>query len=357
MSDRQTALTRYDDAKRALAEAHRFDEVKTIHDKAAAWEEYARRAKDTDMIVLATDIRMRAERRAGELLVEMAARRERETKGGDRRSKSQPATLIASPPKLSDLKINKTQSSRWQALAALADHAFEAKVERASKQAYDGIARRFIKEEKIKRAKERHAKIIEHGCVVDDLVAVAESGKRFSVILGDPPWAYENSGALGVSANHYDTQSIEQIMKLPVAQLAADDCVLFLWCTWPHITVGLHVEVFKAWGFAPKTAGFVWVKENPSGNGLHTGNGFYTLSNSEVCLLAKKGSPQRLNADVHEIVMAPFTKHSEKPEEVRRRIERLYAGPYLELYARKAVPGWTCWGNEIPRAQFAEAAE
>jgi N6-adenosine-specific RNA methylase IME4 len=56
-------------------------------------------------------------------------------------------------------------------------------------------------------------------------------------------------------------------------------------------------------------------------------------------------------------VLAPVGEHSEKPEEVRRRIERLFPGPYLELFARKPVPGWTTWGNEIPRAQFAAAAE
>jgi hypothetical protein len=51
-------------------------------------------------------------------------------------------------------------------------------------------------------------------------------------------------------------------------------------------------------------------------------------------------------------VLAPVGEHSEKPDEVRRRIERLFPGPYLELYARKPVPGWNCWGNEIPRSEF-----
>lgn len=352
-----TVLVRYDAARRALAEVHRIDEVKNILDKAVAWQAYARQAKDTTLITQATEIRMRAERRAGELLIEMAARKERETKGGDRRSKSQLATLIAAP-KLVDLGINKTQSSRWQRLAALDADRFESKVESASKHAYDRIAQRFIKEVEIERAKQRHSKLIEHGCTVDDLVALAESGRRFSTIYTDNAWPWDTWGASGkvrsAPDNHYNTSTIEQMMKLPVAALAADDCALLSWCTWPHIAIGNHVPVFQAWGFKPSTAAFLWVKQNPDGEGLHTGMGYWTRSNSEVCLLATKGSPTRLATDVHQIVFAPVAEHSAKPEEVRRRIERLFAGPYLELYGRKPAPNWTVWGNEIPRNQFGE---
>jgi MT-A70 len=55
--------------------------------------------------------------------------------------------------------------------------------------------------------------------------------------------------------------------------------------------------------------------------------------------------------------MAPVGEHSEKPEEVRRRIERLFPGPYLELFARKPVDGWAMWGNEIPRDAIAAPIE
>jgi N6-adenosine-specific RNA methylase IME4 len=356
-SDTQTALILYDAAGRALAEAHRIDEVKGIRDKAVAMQHYARQAKDTTLITQATEIRMRAERRAGELLIEMAARKERETKGGDRKSKLQPATLIPAP-KLSDLGINKTQSSRWQAIAALDSDVFETKVETASKRAYDNLTRRFIKEEEIKRAKEQHAKIVEHGCVVDDLVKLAASGYCPGVIYADPPWPFEvywEQGRQRSAECHYDTLSIAEIKALPVQALAADNCALILWGTWPDLPDVLGV--IHAWGFEYKSVAFVWAKLNLSGKGWFTGMGFGTRSNTEYALLATRGDPLRLNADVHQLIEAPVSQHSEKPEEVRRRIERLYPGPYLELYARKAVPGWTCWGNEIPRAQFAEAAE
>ena len=156
--------------------------------------------------------------------------------------------------------------------------------------------------------------------------------------------------------NHYGTMSLDAIARLPVAPLAADDCALLLWCTWPHIAIGTHVEIIKAWGFTPSTAAFVWIKKNAGGDGLHTGMGYWTRANSEVCLLATKGSPPRLAEDVHQVVMAPVAEHSSKPEEVRRRIERTLLAPYLELYARRATSGWTAWGNEIPRP-LAEAAE
>jgi N6-adenosine-specific RNA methylase IME4 len=108
----------------------------------------------------------------------------------------------------------------------------------------------------------------------------------------------------------------------------------------PHITIGTHLKVFEAWGFMPCTFGFDWVKTNAD-DSLYTGAGYYTLSNSEVCLLALKGSPLRLATDVHQVVMAPAGEHSEKPEEVRRGIARLFPGPYLELYGRKPEPAWT----------------
>jgi len=113
-----------------------------------------------------------------------------------------------------------------------------------------------------------------------------------------------------------------------------------------------RAEIIKAWGFEPSTIAFDWIKQTPSGDGLHWGMGYYTRSNAEYCLLAAKGSPTRLATDVHQVVLAPVGDHSAKPDEVRRRIERLFPGPYLELYGRKPVDGWTVWGNEIERGSL-----
>jgi N6-adenosine-specific RNA methylase IME4 len=346
----ETQVTRYEAARTALAEAHRVDEVKEIRDKAVAMQAYAKQAKDTTLITQATEIRMRAERRAGELLIEMAARNERDSGKGNRNPilKSQAAT-----PKLTDLGINKTQSSRWQKLAALDADKFENEVETASKRAYDTMTGRFLKEAEIARERAAHGKIVEHGCMVDDLVALAESGYRAGVIYADPPWPWETFGPLGrirsCADHHYPLAALDEIKALPVAPLAAEDTALLMWGTWPRLPDVL--ETIKAWGFVYKTNAFVWIKQT-SDSGLHTGMGYYTRSNSEFCLLATRGSPLRLAKDIHQVVMAPVGEHSAKPEEVRRRIERLIAGPYLELYGRKPVPGWTVWGNEIPRGQM-----
>ena len=178
---------------------------------------------------------------------------------------------------------------------------------------------------------------------------------RFPVIYLDPPWefkVYSGKGKQRSAERHYDTMSLEDIKRIPIPQLAEDNCALFMWAVWPELPGAL--EVIKAWGFDYKTAAFVWVKTVSEDNdATFTGMGYWTRANSEVCLLATRGSPQRDGKDVHQVITTPVMAHSVKPQEVRRRIERLVIGPYLELFAREPAEGWTVWGNEIER----EAAE
>ena len=174
-------------------------------------------------------------------------------------------------------------------------------------------------------------------------------GKKYSVILADPPWryrAYYRKDTGGTAESHYPTMDLEAIKALPVAGIADKDCALFLWVTFPCLQEGL--EVIRAWGFTYKTVAFVWVKQNKKSASLFWGMGFWTRSNAELCILATKGRPKRAHAGVHQVVISHVEEHSKKPEEVRRRIGQLMGSvPKIELFARRKADGFDVWGNEV----------
>jgi len=355
------SLVRYETASRALAEAVAVDEVKDIRDKAVAMQAYAKQAKDRTLIENATELRMRAERRAGVLLAEMEKNKGAAaggTKDGPRGRMTKPRDTA---PKLSDLRITKTQSSRWQRFAALDVESFEARVIAARKKASSGLdtVHREIKQHAERAA---YAARVEQGCTVDDLRALAASGYKAGTIYVDVPSrfvTYSGEGKQRSAERYYNTQGLAELTAMaPLVQaLAAKNCALLYWTSGPLAEQA--VEIISAWGFAYKTWGFVWVKTTPGaeaikldGSGLHWSMGYSTRANVEAVLLATRGSPTRLNNAVHQVIIAPALEHSAKPEEVRRRIERLHPGPHLELYGRRLVPHWTVWGNEIAPARL-----
>lgn len=181
---------------------------------------------------------------------------------------------------------------------------------------------------------------------------------HYGALLADPPWAFPSWSGPTVPARRtaqpYQSMSMTEIQALPVAELAAPDCVLFLWVTWPMFLDCL--KTIEAWGFVYKTCAFAWMKADASQIDLFRDDldvemrlGYWTRSNSEVCLLATRGKPKRLNADVRQGIIAPRREHSRKPDGIHERIERLVAGPYLELFARQRRPNWDCWGNETDK--------
>jgi site-specific DNA-methyltransferase (adenine-specific) len=140
--------------------------------------------------------------------------------------------------------------------------------------------------------------------------------------------------------------SLDEICSLQVAEHAEEDSALFLWSVWPRIFDAQ--VVITRWGFEYKTIAWVWVKAKKSGFGFFTGMGYYTRANSEPCLLAVRGRMPVLAHDVLSLIYAPVRRHSQKPDEQYPKIERLYDGPYLELFARKKhSEKWAVWGNEI----------
>lgn len=200
--------------------------------------------------------------------------------------------------------------------------------------------------------------IANHGREFFDGFAMSWPTGKYGAILADPPWRFETWGkqdnASTYVERHYSTMTRDEILNLPVSELAAPDCVLFIWVTWP--TLLQAIETIKCWQFHYKTCGFAWIKANAqqiemfrNDSDVDMLGGYWTRSNSEVCLLATRGKPKRLNADVRQGIIAPRREHSRKPDEIHGRIERLVAGPYLELFARSPRQGWDVWGNETQK--------
>jgi N6-adenosine-specific RNA methylase IME4 len=179
----------------------------------------------------------------------------------------------------------------------------------------------------------------------------------FDVIACDPPWRYNQrfgpGTRFGVGAGgHYSTMSTDEICTLPVREIAAPDCSLFLWATWPLLPDALRV--IEAWGFEYLTIGFDWVKTYDSG-GLFHGVGYYAKSNTEPCLLTRRGKAMKPAVDdVSSVIVSPRREHSRKPEAVRTRISRMYpTARKVELFCRESAEGWETWGNQVDAVGFA----
>lgn len=178
------------------------------------------------------------------------------------------------------------------------------------------------------------------------------SGK-FRVIYADPPWHFKVRSTKGEgrsARNHYNVMSLDEIKALPVAEIADKDCVLLMWVTYPMLEHGF--DLLKAWGFKYKTVAFTWMKSNRTNPRMFSGTGYWKRANAEIVLLATKGKPSRVHKDVAQAILAPRREHSRKPDELYDRIERLVAGPYVELFARTSRKGWTSWGNQTEKFEI-----
>lgn len=173
---------------------------------------------------------------------------------------------------------------------------------------------------------------------------------KYNCILADPPWEEWESGNRGPE-QHYTTWDVFDICRLPVSELAADNCILFLWTTGFNIQDAF--QVIKAWGFHYSCFGFVWVKSLKDGNGFAFGCGNWTRANAEYCLIGLKGNVERRDATISQIIYAPREAHSKKPDIVRNKIVQLVGDlPRIELFARgKAPEGWEVWGDEIEKSE------
>jgi N6-adenosine-specific RNA methylase IME4 len=168
----------------------------------------------------------------------------------------------------------------------------------------------------------------------------------WGAILCDAPWSfrtYANDNIAPARGQQpYSVMSLADIAALPVGAVAARNSLLFMW-TVSHLQREAF-DVAEAWGFKPVSIAFVWDKG-------HMGMGYWTRQETEICHLFKRGKPRRLSKGVRSLIRAPRREHSRKPDEQYERIERLVDGPYLELFARQAWPGWTVWGAETGKFQ------
>ncbi len=310
-----TALVRFDAARRALAEARSIDEIKLVRDQAEALRLYVRQQGESlEMQNDIAEIKLRAERRAGDLLQQIGVQA------------GNPQLLhdeTIAPPRLEDLGISRVQSHRWQAEASVPEEQFEQHVAEI----------KAAKNDLTSAGLYRLARILNHKALIP---SPFPSGK-YHVILADPPWQYAQNFGDQAAESHYPTMSQEELCALPVGDIAGPECVLFLWATSPLLPEAF--QIISAWGFQYKSSR-VWIKERgPS-------MGWFVHTRHELLLIAVRGQGHpKVKHD--SVIMGGQRAHSQKPESVYVDIELAYDGPYLELFARQAHEGWGAWGNEL----------
>jgi N6-adenosine-specific RNA methylase IME4 len=185
-------------------------------------------------------------------------------------------------------------------------------------------------------------------------------GEKYAVIYADPPWRFTGLGSKGIRSakrdangrhrnirveEKYPTMSVDELKALPVESIAADNAILFMWTTDGHLPFA--IEIMRAWGFNYATVAFVWNKKERTGKQVCY-YGYWTMKGTELCLLGRRGKVKPVAHNVRQLVEAQRGAHSEKPEEVRRRIVELMGDcARVELFARKRHEGWAAWGNEV----------
>ena len=316
-------LTHFNKAKQELALATSIDDVKDIRDKAEALRAYTKQAGETlEMQNQCAEIKIRAERRAGELIPEQIEH------GGDRKTESS-----LHHERLKDLDISESQSHRWQTIAKIPEEEFEKHISETMDKGEELTSvGTYKKAQKLKRQKQK-----------DESPPLPSD--KYRIIYADVPWKYSDTcedGAIqGKGADkHYPVMSIQELCELPIIDLADDNSVLFFWVTSPILAECW--PVIEAWGFTYK-ASFVWDK-------IKHNFGHYNSVRHEFLLVCTKGSCLPDNKKLYDSVISlEKTKtHSEKPPFFRELIDDLYPhGKRIELFARGEIPAhWDRWGNE-----------
>lgn len=327
-------LVAYEEACKAVALAKTANEAKDIYDKSDAMRVYARQAKNKQMEIDAAEIRIRAERRLGEILKVQKETVGLNAGGGGRDTTGARVEPVAAPPTLAEVGIDKKLSSRSQKIAAVPEDKFESMIS-------DWQSRVEKENERVTVNLLREGERAQRDEILASAPIVWPTDK-YPVIYADPPWRYENppmGGGNRSIENHYPTMTLDEICALPVPDICMDGAVLFLWATAPKLRECM--DVIDAWGFTYRTC-MVWVKDR-------IGMGYHARNRHEMLLIAKRGqlSPPLPSDRPDSVIESPRTEHSTKPFLFYDTIDRMYPGlPKVELFSRSPREGWASWGNQ-----------
>lgn len=335
-----TTLVKFEAARQALAEAKSIDEVKQIRDKAEALRLYVKQQGESlTMQNDIAEIKLRAERRAGELIIEMRENGELATQS-DNQNTLRSLSLNGSPKRtLRDVGINSSQNTNWTTIAALPEATFEKTIIETKAKGGELTSAGMLRVAKEAKQSANRDLTVRYAQTLPDTV--------FNVIYADPPWQYNNTGVHGAAQHHYTDLPLPDICAFPetIGLQIAPHAVLFLWVTNPFLQDAF--SVVEAWGFEYKT-NIVWTKTDL----VKPGSGFYVRGRHELLFICTRGSftplDQHISPPIGSVLIAPVQDHSRKPDEVYSIIERLYPGcNYVELFARQNREGWTGYGNEL----------
>jgi hypothetical protein len=297
--------------QRALATVENVEDIKQIRDKAEAVRKYiASAGLGLEVQNKASELKLRAERKAGEMLAEMKLH------GGDRRSDESGDRL-----RLDDLGISKDQSSRWQLLARVPAKLFDEFVSQFLVRRVElttAEALRFARSMRAQTkgsADDSGAAISAQGATLETLAAAS---KKFGCIYAAPP--LDGSGAL----------TTEQLCELPIGRLAADQAHLHLWTTNEQSSDANRIV--EAWGFVPRDI-LVWVKPK-------RGPGDYWRRSHELLMLGVRGDCPFADKTIQSWIKANRPRGGGKPACIRELVEAVSPGPYVELFTDKSARGW-----------------
>ncbi len=318
-------------AKIAIKEAKNIDFIKTIIDRAELIRLYKKQIGDSLEIQNdVAEIKLRAQRRAGEILKETEKNPGNRFVDGNQR-RSQDVTAI---PKLSDLGIEKMESSRLQTIASIPEEVFEKHIAETKENKEELTTASVIRLARKQKAEEKIAEL--ENLLTKEVKAVQGV---YDVIVIDPPWPIEKIER-DVAPNQvvfdYPTMTEEEIINLSIP--AADNCHIWLWTTQKYLPFAF--ELLKIWKMK-YVCTFVW----------HKPGGFQPFNlpqyNCEFVLYARMGSPVfRDLKDFLTCFEAPRGKHSEKPEFFYEMVRRVTAGRRLDMFSRRKIEGFEGWGLE-----------